>query len=194
MKIKFVLIILTVLFVISAFMDAEAKYTTKQMSVMQAARSIGDLFGFEETIQAIVLQESSAGEALVGDGGASWGVAHVSVPAAIDAIQACITKYYNICGYIQPYDGNPDSLGIRLATQADYNIVLAAAYFKLQYDRYKSTGKDCAWSRALVDYNAGPGTSKNLSCQEVQSRQYRKNIWNRLNNIRKFNSLHRVWV
>lgn len=206
MKQKHYIWMIITLFLFSFWLDdAEAgvRYSRTQISVLTDAKNIADTFlcyrkdkkreCYDETLMGIILQESSGGIHKLGDDGASLGVAHVTVPAATDVINKCGTKkYIRICGFLSGYSTDKVQLTVML-TDNHFNMMVAAMYFRMQYDRQLELGNTLPWSRAIINYNCGFCADDMLE-SEIYSNKYRTNIKFRIKNIREFNRLMRVWV
>lgn len=167
-------------------------YNTKQLENLTLAREIGDMFGFPETLQAIILQESSAGMMKLGDDGKSVGLAHVTYGAAVDVLEWCANggKY---CGWWHGTIADND-ISIKLVTDNRFNLLVAGTYHQMQYQYFLSKGYSNPWARALISYNAGRDYASKLTDTGIQANLYYQNIMKRLLNIRNFNKHTKVWL
>lgn len=175
--------------------EAKVYYSDKQLGSLHLARQVGDLYGFPETLQGIILQESSACLDRLGDDGKSLGCGNVTVPAAKDVLSYCkLPKNAKACAVFVYYYTSDTSLATDLTINDDFNIIIAALYFKMHYDYFKSKGFSLPWTRAIVAYNTGRNRVKNMSETELYNNSYRAKIKYRIKNIRKYNKLRGLWI
>lgn len=197
------LIIFVVLFL---FESTAFGYDTKQLSVLRDAKNIAETYlcyeqnngktdCLDQTLMGMTLQESSAGKHKSGDDGKSLGLVHVTYKAAQDVIMKCGTKkYFYLCGWFSEESMDRTTINVKLQTNDYYNLVVAAMYFRLQYDYYLEHGYSAPWTRALKDYNAGPGVAKNMTLEELNADNHVWNVKKRIRNLKRYNRKYKKWV
>lgn len=134
----------------------------KQLHTLQEAYDYGKVYNLEYTLAAIVLQESKAGEVLIGyNVGADndYGVAQINLKTAS-----------NMEGVRGSY--GKGVLASRLVTDTEYNLGMAVEVFKWWQSYHKGD-----YSKALMSYNAG----HNVNAGVV----YRNNIVDGVRSLRK---------
>jgi hypothetical protein len=187
--------ILLVLVMLACMTDVKA-YNHKQISHLQAARGIGELYNVPETLQAIILQESSAGIDKLGDDGESLGLAHVTVPAAKDVLTLYCSRpsKKKQCSILH-YDYKDDhSLRAHLAAHDDLNLIFAVLYFQMHYEYYKEKQYSLPWSRAVISHNTGY-KPRYMSTEEVENHVYLGYIRTRIKAIRSFKKRNKgLWI
>lgn len=164
-------------------------FSPEQEKVLKLAKEIGDEIGWPETIQAIALQESHAGDYgfRIGDlnekvGKRSYGVMQVKVATT----RFIFNNYPKIKGQ---YFGTRKIRNIAdeeiialLMTDDEFCIEIAALNFIKMLEF--SGG---SWSRAVAGYNGGWGVAKNL--KNPQQFDYVKHINRRIKKqVRPFNA------
>jgi hypothetical protein len=132
--------------------------TKDQVRILKLAYIEGSKVGFPETLQAIVWQETKAGNynanryGIVGDshlgsvGKRSYGPAQVRLETAWDVL-----KEYPELGSFK----NDENLLVALLTDDHFNISIAAHYLKMQLGRFNSN-----WKKSILAYNVGPSNVK----------------------------------
>lgn len=145
--------VLSVVFCLLAFATlAQAGSSPLQRKILLTATIEGHRVGWPETVQAIAIQETHAGTykwtryGIVGDRGAgfgqkSYGVMQVKIETAKDVL-----KRYPYLGSFE----TDEHLMVALLTDDEFNIRIAAHYFKMLYERFGD------WRKAVTSYNAGP--------------------------------------
>lgn len=129
----------------------ENPFTERQTELLRIAYSEGEAVGWPETIQAILLQETSAGvhgpvgDRSLGFGERSYCHMQVKLAAAADVI-----KHFDDI----PSFTTEEELLVALLTDDEFCIRVGARYFKLMLDRTNT------WSEAVVAYNRGVAGSR----------------------------------
>lgn len=127
-----------------ALVDA-SPFNERQVELLQIAYEEGSVVGWPETIQAILLQESSAGVfGPVGDRGERFGKRsychmQVKLAAAKDVI-----RHYKLAEFT-----TDEELLVALMTDDRFCIRVGAHYFKLMTEQTNT------WNEAVVAYNRG---------------------------------------
>jgi len=195
------LIILFILFLVES---TAFGYSSQQVNNLYFAKSIADTYlcydhngkqeCYDQTFMAMMCQESSCGVHKVGDDGKSIGLVHVTYAAARDVIRACGTdKYFHLCGWFASSSMDKTTINVQLQTNDYYNLLVAAMYFRMQFDYYREHQYSQPWARALMDYNCGPGCSKSRTQAQIQYGKYVSYIRHRISNLRKYNRRHHIW-
>lgn len=141
-----------------------ATLTEDQNNILKLAYHYGNEIHFEnetygETVASIIYQETKAGSVIyqkngviVGDRSKrghykSLGVAQVQLPAVRDVFRWYPEILYSYFG--RPYYPADEELIVALLTDDEFNIQIAAAYFRkmLEIKKY--------WSKAILAYNRG---------------------------------------
>ena len=139
-----------------------------QALTIQQEEMLSLAYEYGETIQAIILVESSAIPGQIGDNGTAFGLAQVTIPAALHAIE-----YYNL-----PVD--TERLSTKLITDHQFNLYIASYYFKYLMERFGN------WRKAVVAYNVGPSGVENI--KDINDFIYLKKICHRIITVvRPFN-------
>ena len=140
------------------------KFTEDQKRLLEIAREEGEKIGYPETIQAILLQETTAGlTGPVGDIGNGFGkrsYCHMQIKVA--SAQDVIRKFD------LPRFKTEEELIARLITDDHFCIQMGARYFKLMLDQTKN------WNIAVLAYNRGAKgakryTGKNGYVKDIRS-------------------------
>ncbi len=164
------------------------KYTPEQRKLMTMAFHIGQEFGFPETIQSLLLQETLAGAYgdRIGDtnlpiGFRSYGVMQMKVGTARKVLRkysALVPNYFpNRKTYKRLRD---EEIIIKLIQDDEFNIRLASLNFTMHRKRSKS------WAQAVVGYNTGQGAANRIT--EPKKHKYYTKILKRLiSEVRPFN-------
>ncbi len=164
------------------------KYTPEQRKLMTMAFHIGQEFGFPETIQSLLLQETLAGAYgdRIGDtnlpiGFRSYGVMQMKVATARKVLRkhkALIPNYFpNRKTYKRLRD---EEIIIKLIQDDEFNIRLASLNFTMHRKQSKS------WAQAVVGYNTGQGAANRIT--EPKKHKYYTKILKRLiSEVRPFN-------
>ncbi len=156
--------------------------TTEQEDILDMAKMYGEGVGMPETIQSIVLQESSAGAGgKIGDDGSSVGIMQMSPYTA----QYVARKYQ----YIQEL--TPEQHATALFNN-DYALLTGALYFKECYDKFKKYKGHWAWRYAVVCYNAGMTGAERMSKVEINTHPYLQKIRERLQFVREYREDERI--
>lgn len=127
------------------------KLNNKQDHLMQIAREEGTAIGWPETVQAILLKESTAGlngpigDHINGFGKRSYCHMQVKIPAARHVL-----ANYDDLGTFK----TDEELLVKLLTDDRFCIRVGARYFELMYQSTKS------WSKAVLAYNRGLGGAR----------------------------------
>ena len=129
-------------FVSSLSLSAAATILTpSQVTLLNVAKMTGALISHPETIQAILLVESSAGiGGRIGDDGRSLGVMQMKPATAM-----YVTAKYKWLPKLK----DEAAYAARLLTDDAYAILLGTLYFKECIKRH------VLWSKAVVCYNVG---------------------------------------
>ncbi len=147
---KYAITILLIFF--SSYSWATSIFNTEQEKTLLKAKIWGEYVGYPETIQSIILTESSANvlntKYLVGDnrlgfGKRSYGIMQIKLSTA-----KFVIRYYGLHWY---RDLPEEVLIAKLLVEKDFNLQIGALYFKYLIKRFKS------WKHAVVAYNRGPG-------------------------------------
>lgn len=124
----------------------DTPYSHDQLRLLRLAHDIGTEVGWPETIQAILLQETSAGvHGPVGDRSHSFGQRsychmQVKLAAAKDVL-----RYYDLGRVF----ATEEELLVALLTEDEFCIQVGAHYFALMVERTPT------WSEAVIAYNQG---------------------------------------
>lgn len=155
----------TLLFPVTSYSEI---WSTEQEYVLSIARTAGQLIDFPETLQAISIQESSAGIHLIGDDGQSFGPAQIQIPTARDALYA----NPKLCYLMDPLSRVASEQALReyitrlsdkrlrteLIQNHEFHFAVAAEIFKNHFLKAKNElglkGPE-AWKKAVRAYNAG---------------------------------------
>jgi hypothetical protein len=153
-----------ILFQVGLITDVRAgskpSLTKGQERILKLAYIEGSRIGYPETVQAIVWQETHAGNykwnkyGIVGDsnghslGEKSYGVGQVRLSTA-----KFVLKRYSYLGTF-PDD---EHLLVALLTDDHFNLSIVAHYFKMQVEAFENPG---AWGKSVLAYNVGPGNVK----------------------------------
>lgn len=86
------------------------------------------------------------------------------------------------------------TINVKLQTNDYYNLLVAAMYFRIQYDYYKEKGYSMPWTRALKDYNAGPGKAKHMTLAGLNNDNYVYHVKKRIRNLKHYNRKHKHWI
>lgn len=160
-------------------------YTPEQLQTLQLAYEVGERVGGNgEAIQAIVLQESSAG-AGGREGGFHlpplkryFGIMQMKVVAVIDVLN---TYSELLTQYFPKYENArsiPAKLIIKkLKTDDEFSLIMGAHYY------HKYSKNDIMYG--VVAYNAGPGGV--LKVKKPETHWYAKGIAKKLIIVRAFN-------
>lgn len=172
----------------SSTLQASYYTPTQTKNIHEAKRIWKSVAGLPETGAAILLQETYGGtEDLVGDDGKSLGIFHVTEAAAIDVIGACRRgKYKNHCNLIHTYTTDKEGLKLRLLVDDRFNAVVAALYFKIQYDYFKAKKYSRPWTRANMAFNAGRTLAKRMSTASLDKHERIQWIRYRLSNLKRY--------
>lgn len=130
----------------------------KSTTILLIAYEEGKKINFPETIQAIVLQESSAGKNLIGDisngfGKRSYGVMQLKLGTAKYVLRHFFKDHF--------YFKTDEELLIKLVTDPVFNIKIGTQYFKMIYDNINVSNKNLRWVKSVARYNAGHNTNLN---------------------------------
>lgn len=180
------LFLLVILFPLAVFGQG---FTADQEKVLKIAKEIGEEIGWPETIQAIALQESSAGVPgyRIGDldepvGKRSYGVMHVKVATSrfvLNNFPRIKDQYFGNKRIRQIID---EELIVLLMSNDEFCIEIAALNFLKMLE---FSGGD--WIRAVAGYNGGWGIAKRL--KKPREFDYVKHINRRIKKqIRPFNA------
>ena len=121
-----------------------------QERLLNIAYEEGELIGYPETIQGILLQETIAGQlGRMGDyhlgfGKKSYGVMQIRLDTARDMVRRNPE--------LGSYKSDEDLL-IRLVTDDEFNIRVGARYFQILMQQHPNAAQ--GWSRAVSAYNCG---------------------------------------
>lgn len=154
--------------VILAAMGSANALTPAQWRALDQARAAGRVVGLPETMQALVLQESSLcrPDELVGDDGESFGCAQVSLAAA-QVVRPGFTNLHE------------------LTYNHTLNMSIGADYLQLCMQIFRS------WRRGLVCYNAGFTTAGELSDEAISRFPYVIKITERIEEVRRLRQVQR---
>lgn len=167
-----------VLMVLLVFLPAAANAfapTRGQAAVLDMAMAAGKKVGWEETVQSIVLVESSAGaDSVFGDDGRSIGLMQVqpATAAYVSLLYAWLPVFEHEFVYANAL------------LDRRYNLMVGAAYFKRCMDVFKN------WRRAVVCYNTGIAGAKRLTDQQVNNHTYLNKVRKSLQMVREYRRGH----
>jgi len=148
--------------------------TKNQYTILNKAQFYGQMIGFPETIQAMVLQESSAGAGgRIGDDGNSIGVMQMKPSTA-----KWVTGKYT---WLPQYENNYEYAQALL--DDNYALLIGSLYFK---ECYKASHN---WRRAVVCYNSGLRGASKMSVAKINSNKYLHNVKRRLKFVQKIRSV-----
>lgn len=145
MKLYILLILMCISNLAFATVWQSVKFTPDQLRLLEIAKAEGNKIGYPETIQAILLQESTAG--LIGpvgdivNGFGKRSYCHMQIKVA--AAEHVISRY-NL-----PKFRTEEELIAKLLTDDEFCIYMGAMYFKLMLEQ---TGD---WKTAVLAYNKG---------------------------------------
>jgi len=164
------------------------RYTPEQRKLMGIAYLIGMEFDFPETMQALLLQESSAGQAgRIGDtslkmGKRSYGVMQVKVATArkvMRKFQSIVPKYFPTRKYYKRL--RDEEIIIKLIQDDEFGIRIAALNFTI----HRANSRN--WAHAVVAYNRGQRGANKIA--DVKKHKYYRKIVQRLiKSVRPFNA------
>ena len=168
----------SLIFIIAGFLFLIASFpvqalTHQQKEILDKAQFYGQMVGAPETIQAIVLQESSAGNAgRIGDDGNSIGIMQMrpSTAAWVSSKYSWLPQYKTEFEYAQALLND------------NYALLVGALYFKECSKVYHN------WRQAVVCYNTGIRGASKMKSSKINSHKYLTNIKRRLKYVRKYRS------
>jgi len=172
-------IILVILLLFASPVQA-TEFNLYQAGLLKSAYYYGNIDGWPETVQAILLQESLLGiswsQYIIGDidnsfGRRSYGRMQIQLATA-----HFIIEWYRLERYV-----TEEELIARLIVDNEYNIILGSLYFKYLYKRFNN------WDAAVVAYNRGPNwVDRNY--EKVSGNKYLRAIRQLIiNKVRPFN-------
>lgn len=163
-------------------------YTTDQINLLKTGYEIGSEIGWPETIQAILLQETRAGQYGygVGDGNLPVGKRSYGTGQVKEATARFVLNNYpdikdQYFGTRKLHNIYSEEIIVLLMTNNEANVLIATKNFELML---KFSGGD--WAKAVVAYNQGWGVARIL--EHPREHPYFKHILHLIKNeVRPFN-------
>ncbi len=165
-------------------------YTAEQRKLMTMAYHIGSEYGFPETIQSLLLQETRAG--MIGDrigdtmlpfGRRSYGVMQMKVATARKVLRKNRTLVAEYFPTRKTYKRVRDEeIMILLIQDDEFNINMAALNFVIHRSQSKN------WAHAIVGYNTGQRGANKLSSHK-DHKYYTQIVKKLISEVRPFNQL-----
>ena len=180
-------LIFAIVMMVSSF--AAADFTSEQHNILLSAKSIGEEIGWPETIQAMVLQETHAGNYgnRIGDlrapvGKRSYGIGQIKVATA----RFVFNNFPNIK---EQYFGDrkvrnipSEEIIVLLMTDDEACLVIMSRYFQKLLKMSEGN-----WVKAVAAYNGGWGVASKL--KDPKNFPYVKHIRRRIiKEVRPFNA------
>ena len=157
-------------------------FSDDQTKILKIAFEEGTSIGFPETIQAIALQESSAGVAKIGDlslpvGKRSYGIMQIKVAAVRYVMKQYpeMKHYFGKDASVKISSILDEDIIVLLITNDRANIDFGTKFFHLLDKKTNN------WSEAVTAYNQGLSGLKSIN--NPKNFQYTKNI---ISNIKSF--------
>ena len=153
--------------------------TELQKHNLALAKEIGQEYGWPETAQTIIMQETLAGHLTkYGDqdaafGRKSYGLAQMQ----LDTAKFIIKRHFG-----HPVFSCDEEIIVTLVTNDRFAIHLAMWYFEYLLDMFNGN-----WKKALLAYNVGPGNVLRKGFSHDPNDYLAKSIWRLNNQIRPFN-------
>lgn len=153
--------------------------TPEQSRNLKIAKEIGKEYGWPETAQVIIMQETLAGHLTkYGDrkaafGKKSYGIAQMQLNTAKFIIKKHFGHKVFSCD---------EEIITTLVTNDKFAIHLAMWYFKYLMNMF-----DGNWKKAILAYNVGPGNVQKYGFKHDPNKYLKKCIWRLKNEIRPFN-------
>lgn len=157
--------------------------TELQKDNLRLAYTVGAEYGWPETAQVIIMQESLAGKLTrFGDSRQvpqkrSYGVAHMTLGTAKEVIK----RHFGHDVY-----KNDDEIIIALVTNDKFAMHMMMWYFTYLVDKFNGS-----WSKALLAYNVGPGNVRRHGYKYDPNKYLEKCKWRLDYQIRPFNTLEK---
>lgn len=164
------------------------KYNAEQRKLLTIAYYTGQEVGYPETIQALLLQETNAGEYgnRIGDvnqpmGKRSYGVMQVKVATAHTVMKrypTFVKQYFP--QYKREDQIRSEELIIKLIQDDEFNIRVGAYNFMMMRKGVKT------WEGAIVAYNTGIGAYRSIKHPKLH-KYYKSVVYKISNQVRPFN-------
>jgi len=161
--------------------------------LMKLSHQYGELIGFPETMQAILLQETNGGR--VRKTSSKSRNRFESASYGVMQIQPDTARYImvTILGQDEKKIPPEHELKLLLRNNDNFSIHLATLYFKHLYDMYIKSGNlsGVAWRKALLAYNVGPGTLKEYG-MNFDPNDYINGIRDHLKILKEYNKTYQL--
>lgn len=154
-----------------------AGFSNEQLALFKLAREIGVKYGYPETLQMILAQETLAGKlGRVGDNGDSLGVMQIQPPTAEFITRKTTTL---------PRLANRKAYAQRIKHDDRYAMEVAAQTFLYNMKVFNND-----WRRAVVAYNAGIKGASRMTDEQVSNHAYLVGIRGKMKMIKRANLIN----